>query len=108
MKVSYGRGFGATLTVLASGPSAQLVQMQLPRIVERVNACYGYAAIARIRVTQSAAAGFAEPQAGYAAPPPAPRPEAVARAAQSTAGVADPDLRAALQTLGQNVLSRKH
>ena len=62
-KVSHGRGFGATLTLVCSGAAAPLVQMQAPRIVERVNACYGYRAISHVRVTQTAAEGFAEPQA---------------------------------------------
>lgn len=107
VKVSYGRSFGATLTLLTSGASAQMVQMQVPRIIERVNACYGYSAVSQIRVTQTAAAGFAEPQAGYA-PPPAreARPETLSRARQTAADVADPELRAALQALGAHVFSR--
>ncbi len=105
VNVGYGRSFGATLTLLTNGASAQLVQMQLPRIIERVNACYGYAAIAKIRVTQSSATGFDEaaPAGRRERTPP---PETVAKAAETAAGVADAELRAALQALGQNVLSR--
>ena len=109
VKVSYGRGFGASLTVLTTGASAQLVQMQLPRIVERVNACYGYAAIATVRVTQTAPEGFGEAAADFRAPGrEGPAPEAEAQARDATTSVCDPGLRAALEALGRNVLSRKH
>ena len=67
-EISYGRGgFGATLTVLTTASQAPMLQMELPRIRERVNACYGYNAIARIRITQTAATGFAEGRALFAA-----------------------------------------
>ncbi len=107
VKVSYGRGFGATLTLLTGGASAQILQMQVPRIIERVNACYGYAAIAKIRITQSAAEDLGAPIRSAPEAPPPPRPEVVERAAMRAAAVSDPDLRAALESLGQKVLSRK-
>lgn len=114
VRVSYAQGgFGATLTVLATGAAAPLVQMQLPKLKERVNAAYGYAAIARIQVTQTTAQGFAEPQARFEGPNvnvSAPSPEAKARAravvGSLTAGVADADLRDALDRLAANVLNR--
>ena len=106
--VTYGRGgLGATLTLLTTGAEAPMLEMQKETLRERVNACYGYAAISRIRITQTAATGFAE---GRAAFDPAPRqypdqapvtPE-VARAA---AEVQDTALRDALERLGANVLS---
>jgi hypothetical protein len=110
VKVSYAQGgFGATLTVLTTGSQAPMLQADLPRIKERVNACYGYAAIARIRITQTAPTGFAEGQAGFApapkaAPPADPETQAAARAA--AAPVTDNALRRALEALGENVLSR--
>ncbi len=53
---------GATLTLLTTRRvGAAVVRCRRTRIRERVNACYGYAAIARIRVTQTARTGFAEP-----------------------------------------------
>lgn len=112
VRVQFGRGsLGATLTLLVSGAAAPLVQMRLPRIAEKVNACYGYAAIGQIRVTQTAAEGFAEPAApfGHAparrAPPDAADPAAEARARAAAAAVGDPALRAALERLGRHVLS---
>lgn len=111
VKVGYGKGgLGATLTLLTTGPEAPIVQMQLERIRERVNACYGYNAISRVILTQTAATGFAEGQAAFGpAPkpaPPAPDPQAAQRAEIAVSAVSDPDLRAALAILGQNVLSR--
>jgi hypothetical protein len=105
VEVSYGKGFGATLTLLVPGAHAPMIEMQKERLREKVNACYGYNAISRIRLTQTARSGFAEPQAAFAHQPPAPSPE-VAEAAQRTVdGVADDGLRAALEALGRNILS---
>ncbi|WP_172300349.1 DUF721 domain-containing protein [Pseudoruegeria sp. HB172150] len=110
VNVSYARGgFGATLTVLTTGANAPMLEMQKERMRERVNACYGYSAISRIRITQTAPTGFAEGQAQFA---PAPKAEHVsdpeiAREAQEAARpVADEGLRQALEALGENVLSR--
>jgi hypothetical protein len=70
-KVGWGReGMGATLTLLVAPAAAPQVQMELPRIRDRVNATYGYAAIARIVLTQTAASGFAEGQTPFTAAPP--------------------------------------
>ena len=111
VKIGYGReGLGATLTLLTTGSAAPVVQMQLPKIRERVNACYGYAAISRVAVTQTASTGFAEGQVAFApAPKPAPRAAdpAIRREASALSGeVHDPALRAALEALGEKVLSR--
>lgn len=110
VKMSYAReGFGATLTLLVSGSAAPLVQMELPRIREKVNACYGYNAVSRVVLTQTAAQGFAETAAPFE-PAPAtaaePAPELREKARATVGGVADPGLRAALEALAQNVLSR--
>ena len=111
VKVSYAKGgMGATLTLLTSGAAAPMLQMQLPALRERVNACYGYNAIARITLTQTAPTGFAEGQADFApAPKPATAPPdpALARKAKASAeGVRDPGLRDALELLAGNVLAK--
>jgi len=111
VKVSYGHGgMGATLTVLTTGAQAPMLQADLPRIREKVNACYGYAAISRIRITQTAPTGFAEGQVAFA-PAPAPKPakvdpEVASFARAAARDIADPDLRTALESLGRNVISR--
>jgi hypothetical protein len=111
VEVSYGRqGFGATLTVLTTGAQAPLVEMQKAALREKVNAVYGYNAIARIRITQTAATGFAEGRAQFAPAPkpdrPAPDPRATRVAGDLARPVESEDLRQALERLGRNVLSR--
>ena len=116
VKVGYaGRDLGATLTVLTTGARAPEVEMQKERIRDKVNAVYGYAAIARVRVTQVAAQGFAEgaPDFHHAAPIPEPGPNVAElsddkRAAirDIAAGVESEALRAALEALAANVMTR--
>lgn len=111
VKIGYGKGgMGATLTLLVSGAKAPIVQMLLPKIQEKVNACYGYNAISRIHVTQTAATGFAEGQSPFShrqEPAPAKADPAHARAAEALSReVHDESLRAALEALGEKVLSR--
>ena len=108
-KVGYsGKGLGATLTLLTTGPDAPMIEMQRERIREKVNAVYGYGAITRVRVTQTAPEGFAEGRAtfGQAPPEPAPEPEDDGRAAEIAAEVEDEGLREALAALGRNVMKR--
>lgn len=108
VNVSYGRGFGATLTLLTTGAEAPMLEMQKDAIRDRVNACYGYKAIHKVRITQTAATGFAEGRAQFE---PAPKPEKIVpetsqAAKQAAQNVADDDLRLALERLGANVLSQ--
>ena len=82
VKVSYAqKGFGATLVVLTTGPQAQMIAMQLPQLREKVNACYGYNAISRIRITQKAKAIACE--------------------------IKDDGLRAALAAFGENIMKHE-
>lgn len=109
--VKYGRsGFGATLTVLTTGAQAPMLEMQKEKLRSRVNAAYGYNAIAHLRITQTAAVGFADGQAQFAAkenPADAPKdPEVVREAAKVAAPVADTNLRQALARLAENVLEK--
>ena len=110
VKVRYPRGgFGAVLTLLTTGPQAPMLQMRLPALRDRVNACYGYAAIARIEVTQTAPTGFEAGQVAFAPggrAERAPDPAAVERARSDAAGVGDAGLRLALERLGANVISK--
>ncbi|MEM0976371.1 MAG: DciA family protein [Pseudomonadota bacterium] len=63
VKVAFPKaGFGAVLTVLCKGADAPMIEMSIPRMIERVNSAYGYRAISQIRVTQTAPSGFQEEQ----------------------------------------------
>ncbi|WP_323005157.1 DUF721 domain-containing protein [Pseudorhodobacter sp.] len=110
VRIGYSKGgMGATLTLLTTSVNGPMVQMQLPAIKEKVNACYGYAAISRIALTQTAPTGFAEGQAEFTPAPkqtPAPDPAIQAEASRVAMGVHDNSLREALETLTQNFLSR--
>ena len=113
--VSYGRqGMGATLSVLTTGAQAPMLEMQKERLREKVNAVYGYNAIARIRITQTAPTGFAEGKADFSHAPkarqdPAPDATVTRNAAAVVEGVGDEKLRAAIESLARNVLSKaKH
>lgn len=113
VKVGYGReGLGASLTLLVAPAHAPLVQMRLPALRDKVNAVYGYNAIARITLTQTAASGFAEGQADFSHAPLASKPvahtppEITPEATRVASGIHDDGLRAALEALAQNVLTR--
>jgi hypothetical protein len=110
VRMNYGReGMGATLSLLVTSSHAPMVQMMLPRIKERVNAAYGYAAVSRITLTQTAADGFAEGQTPFTGPvtPPAPDPLIEAAAVANAAAIGDAALRSALEALGKNILTRR-
>lgn len=110
--VKYGRqGLGATLTVLTTGAMAPMLEMQKEALRERVNATYGYNAISRIRVTQTAPTGFAEGQVSFQhrkgpEQAAAPSPEIVKESEAAAAPVGDEGLRRALESLGRYVLSK--
>ncbi len=111
VEVSYGRGgFGATLTLLTTGANAPMLEMQKEQIREKVNAVYGYAAISRIRVTQTAPTGFSEGQVEFAPrkaeTPKEPDPEITSRARATADGVESEALKAALEALAANVYTR--
>jgi len=112
VRITYGReGLGATLVLLVRGAMAPQIEAGLPALKARVNAAYGYAAVARIRLTQTAAEGFAEGQAQFepkAGGTDQPTVNSSARrAAEKTAdGIKDEALRVALAELGGHILSR--
>lgn len=113
VEVSYGRGgFGATLVLLTNGANAPMLEMQKDTLRDRVNSVYGYAAISRIRITQTAPVGFEEGKVAFGHAPQVaetgPDPRARAAAAKQVAPVADEGLRAALERLGANIISKSN
>lgn len=90
----------ATLIVVCEGARALLFQHDAPRILERINAHFGFAAVARLKIVQKPIERL-----GPARPP---RPRALgaaeeARVAALTADIEDEGLRAALTRLGRAI-----
>jgi hypothetical protein len=113
VEVSYGRGgMGATLTLLTNGANAPVLEMQKEQLRARVNAVYGYNAIARVRITQTAATGFAEGRVAFEHAPKKvvtpPDPALRAKATESAAHIGDTSLRDALARLGENILNKQN
>ncbi|WP_375254607.1 DUF721 domain-containing protein [Yoonia sp.] len=112
VNVSYGKGgMGATLTLLTTGAQAPMLEMQKEQIREKVNACYGYRAISRVRVTQTAPTGFSDGRVEFA--PALTKKKKPSEAVQIAAsdlseGVESDDLRAALAALGANVIHKQN
>jgi len=110
VKVNYTReGLGATLTILSTGANAPMLQMQLPQIIERVNACYGYSAISKIRITQTAPIGFNEGQKAFE---PAKQAKTLSSRAikdvdTTVENVSNQDLKDALARLGKSIKQKK-
>jgi hypothetical protein len=110
LRISYGRGFGGTLVLLTTGANAPVLEMRGQEIVDRVNACYGYRAVVRVQVTQTAPTGFAEGRVAFRHAPPAqekaPDPARLAAATEGLDDIEDEGLRAALGALARRVVAR--
>jgi hypothetical protein len=108
LKITYGRGFGGTLVLLTTGAHAPVLEMRGTEIVDRVNACYGYRAVSRVQVTQTAPTGFAEGQVAFRAAPRAtsaePDPERLKKATEGLNEIEDEGLRSALEALARKVV----
>ena len=92
-----GAKSGGTLTLHVEGAHAPLIQHLAPLITERVNRFFGYEAVAKIAFRQGRAAKAApRPQR----PTPAPVP---AELGEGLRQVADPELRACLESLAASL-----
>jgi hypothetical protein len=94
---SAGKGRpGATLVLRADGSQALAVQYGARQIIERINAYFGYAAVAELRLVQAPVG----PAAGLVRPANRPAAQPLTH---EVAGVADAGLRDALARLGAEV-----
>ena len=92
-----GRKSGGTLTLLVEGAHAPLMQHLAPVIIERVNRFFGYEAVARIHFHQGRVAAPKEPpRRAQLAPVPAELGEGLRE-------IADPELRACLESLAAQI-----
>ncbi|HEV2818402.1 MAG TPA: DciA family protein [Allosphingosinicella sp.] len=99
IRFPFGKKSNGTLTLVVEGAHAPMMQHVAPAIVERVNAFFGYPAVARVSFRQGIV------QAARARPRPAPpslRP-IPAELGESLREVADPELRACLESLARGL-----
>ncbi len=104
VKLTFPRGerANATLTIDIIPARAIEVQHGMPQLIERVNAVFGYSAVARIKLVQRAPP--ARPAFANLRPlSPVEEQELV----ELTALVADDELRAALEGLGRAVGAKR-
>jgi hypothetical protein len=94
-----GRKSGGVLTLLVEGAHAPLMQHSAPMIMERVNRFFGYEAVARIVFRQGRVA--APPRS-----PERPTPMPVSKElGEGLREIADPELRACLESLAVSLTS---
>jgi len=91
------------LMLRVDGPRAVYVQHELPQIIERVNAFFGYRAVGRVRIVQGSVAHIEKDPVPVATV----APEDAARLEQTLAEVEDEPLKAALGRLGRGVLATR-
>lgn len=109
-RISYPRGRqeGGTLHLrLATGALATELQHLEPRIIERINAVFGFSAVARLKVIH-APLPVPERSSQTRRQPPAPpllTPRMAETLAADLAGISDPSLHAALFALGSAILA---
>ena len=93
-----GRKSGGVLTLIVEGAHASMLQHVAPVIVERVNRFFGYPAIERLSFRQGRMAAQAKRREPAAPPPPLS-----VELGESLRAVADPELRAVLESLAQGL-----
>ena len=91
---------GGTLVIRAVAGRGLDLQHETPRIIDRINAFYGYSAIASVKVMQGT---FRRKPA--AAPRPELDPEQARTLETRLEAVADPALKEALRRLGKEILT---
>ena len=94
-----GKKQDGVLTLTVRGAHAPMMQHIAPEIIERVNRFFGYAAIVKVAIRQGDVAAPAPRRA-----PPSIRPVPV-DLGMSLKGIADPELRAVLESLAAGVAS---
>lgn len=90
-----GKQEGGTLKIAVSGALAPMLAHVEPQIIERVNRLLGHAAVARVQLRH---ADIDPPS--RAAPPP-PKVPLSAETQSTLRDIADPDLRASLESLAE-------
>lgn len=98
---SHGERKNGTLHITVSSAHAPMLQHVAPELIERVNRFFGYAAVAKIKMTQGI---VSPPRPQKAAPPPNLKPIPV-ELGDSLRDIGDPELRAVLESLAQGLVN---
>ena len=112
VKISFASGgLGATLTILTTGPHALELEMLKHQIKDKVNAAYGYNAVARIKITQTAETGFEFAKVNGNAEEQSSNTKLTVvcnngKASEQVEGVENKELREALAELEEKVLTK--
>ncbi len=94
-----GKREQGTLSVIVTGAHAPMMQHASPAIIERVNRFFGYEAVIKLAIRQGE---IIKPAAKIERLQPAPLPTELG---DSLRTVADPELRAVLESLAQSVIA---
>ncbi len=101
IRFPHGKREGGTLTLVASGAHAPMMQHVAPQLIDRVNRFFGYAAVAKVVIRQGTL-----PRHDVAATPRASVPVPV-DLGDSLRTVADPELKAVLESLARGVAAAR-
>jgi hypothetical protein len=96
-----GKKDGGTLKIAITGALAPMLSHVEPQIIERVNRLLGYAAVARLVLRH------ADMESGARAPTPATAADIGPEHRSTLRQIADPDLRASLESLAQALSASK-
>ena len=109
-KVSYKTdGLGATLTILTSGSSGLILEMQKEFIRTKINAVYGYNAVQKIKITQSSPLALIRKNENPKSVIPKknkPKVEISTSLEKAVNEIEDKNLRQALEELAINVFTK--
>ena len=87
------------LTLVVEGAHAPMMQHVAPAIIERVNLFFGYPAVERLSIRQ----GIVQAEKARSRPGPAPVQPIPTELGESLREVADPELRACLESLARSL-----
>jgi hypothetical protein len=96
-----GKREEGTLTIVTNGAHAPMMQHVAPVILEKVNLFFGYAAVAKVVIRQGEVRRAAPPAPAISEPVAVP-----VDLGDSLRTVADPELRAVLESLAKGVAAR--
>jgi hypothetical protein len=100
LRFPQGKRSDGVLSIVVTSASAPMMQHVVPTIIERVNRFFGYPAVARVTMRQGEVARVQ----------PVVRPVALepvsAEVSDSLRPIADPELRAVLESLAQGVAAK--